>query len=251
MKRPSLNNILRIFAPLLAAVPAMLGQCMLSPNTQGGSQYNEPPALTTLHYGQTIAQAWPQGFQVEYVQFSGTVNGYYSQWPPDFSTALGTAYGNWNGSSDTNNSMLLFSYYGVSNNGLSSVNPNTPNPSFQPWHQWTAVNQSDLESSTTLAQTSSQFENYGSTSAPFYALGTASTLASNAMSTTSSQSWEAHAFAHEIGHTMALDDCMLCQGGVGGTIMAYPSTFFKNSSLNITGPQTCDNQQTQQTAYPF
>jgi hypothetical protein len=95
------------------------------------------------------------------------------------------------------------------------------------------------------------FENYGTTLEPYYAVGAARTLASLGMSTEGdSQSYEANTFAHEVGHTFALDDCEDCDGGSGGTIMSYQSSG-QYSSQNITGPQYCDNQQTQQTAYPY
>jgi hypothetical protein len=57
-----------------------------------------------------------------------------------------------------------------------------------------------------------------------------------------------HTFAHEVGHTMALDDCTDCNAGKGGTIMAYPDP---NAGSWITGPQYCDTVQVQQTAFPF
>jgi hypothetical protein len=123
------------------------------------------------------------------------------------------------------------------------------NPDFQPWHNWTVVNQSDLGSSSTLATTSSAFQNYGTNEDPDWAVGTAYSRVTSSMSINgASQSYEAGTFAHEIGHTMALDDCRLCQSGPGGTIMASASSLLFNSSLNITGPQYCDNQQTLQTA---
>lgn len=50
--------------------------------------------------------------------------------------------------------------------------------------------------------------------------------------------------AHEVGHTMALDDCPSCEAV--GSIMAYPGP----PDPLITSPNSCDNQQVKQTAFP-
>jgi hypothetical protein len=63
--------------------------------------------------------------------------------------------------------------------------------------------------------------------------------------------YSASTFAHEIGHTMALDDCYYRKGGTGGTIMTLAQSLLAHANFNITGPQYCDNQQVRQTAYPF
>lgn len=78
----------------------------------------------------------------------------YTSWPAAFQNSLTTAYSNWNGSSATNNSQVLFNYYGTSLNGLPSADPDFPDPGFQPWHEWIAVDQSDLDDPDTLAETS-------------------------------------------------------------------------------------------------
>lgn len=224
--------------------------CVLSPDTTGGPGYNQPQPYVKTHYTYSVPVAWPQGVEGEWVEFSGTYDGYSTSWPSDFQTALDTSYSNWNGDLDANNSDVGFTYYGTSDDGLYDVD-NVGNPTFQPWHEWTAVNQSDLGDEDTLADTESEFENYGSDSEPYYAIGTAQTRASNEMSSDGdSQSWEANTFAHETGHTFALLDCEDCDGAAGGTIMSYQASG-PYSSDNITGPQYCDNQQTQQTAYPY
>lgn len=235
----------------LAAV-RLLGQvCVLSPDMQGGSQYNQPQPLVANYLGQNVPVAWPRSAEVYYVEFEGTYNGYYTYFPSDYGTSAATAYSNWEGASSQDNSLLTFSYYGVTDQGLNSVSSQA-NPDFQPWHQWTVVNQSDHPSGSTLAVTSWAFENYGSNQQPVWRIGTAYTRVTNAMSQSGdSQNWEAHTFAHELGHTMALSDCMLCAGGPGGTVMAYLSSFLDHSSLPISGPQYCDLVQTQQTAYPY
>ena len=60
----------------LAAV-RLLGQvCVLSPDMQGGSQYNQPQPLVANYLGQNVPVAWPRSAEVYYVEFEGTYNGY-------------------------------------------------------------------------------------------------------------------------------------------------------------------------------
>jgi len=239
--------VVSVFGALAAS-----GQvCTLSPNTTGGPQYNQPQPEVVTIYGTNVAVAWPQSYEVLYVEFAGFYNGYYTYFPSDYTTSIATAYSNWASSSSQNESGLSYIYYGTNDSGLNDAG-SQGNPDFQPWHQWIVVNQSDLSSPSTLGETSSAWQNYGSNAEPYWAIGTAESRVTNAMSYSGySQSFEAHVFAHEIGHTMALLDCVLCQQGAGGTIMSYSSSLLEYSSLNITGPQYCDNQQVQQTAYPY
>jgi hypothetical protein len=242
---PALPVAVKVITFLTAGVKVMLGQtCATSPDKTGGPQYNQPPALFALD-GVT-PQAWPQDYVVYYVEYSGTYNGYATSFPSDYQTAISTAYTNYNNAS--NNSLLEFDFWGTSISGLNSIE-SYPDPDYVPWHEWIIVNQADLPAGVN-AETRSQFQNYGSDASPYIAIGNSVSRVSNQMSLAGDDvSFSASTFAHEIGHTLALDDCYNCQGGTGGTIMTAANSFLAHFSGNITGPQYCDNQQTLSTAY--
>jgi hypothetical protein len=248
-RSPALHTAVKFFSLLIGGAITILGQtCTVSPDKNGGPQYNQPrPLVTNYLGGQNLPVAWPQGYSVVYVEFIGTYNGYSTSFPSDYVSAIAIAYGKWD--SADNNSHLDFEYYGTNLNGLNSVS-NTGNPSFQPWHQWIIVHQADLPSNVP-ADTSYAWQNYGSNESPYWAMGTANSRVSDAMSLAGDDvSYSASTFAHELGHTEALDDCYNCQSGTNGTIMTAAIGLLAHSTLNITGPQYCDNQQTRQTAYP-
>ena len=215
----------------------------------GTSQYNEPPALVVVRFGQSSAVAWPQAYTVYYVEYAGIYDNYETYFPSDYQTAITTAYSNYGGAD--NNSLLDFEYWGTTADGLDSIGANG-NPDCQPWHQWIIVNQAALPANV-AADTSAAWQNYGSKESPYWAVGTANSRVSNAMSLGGDDvSYSASAFAHELGHTLALADCYNCQGGSNGTIMTAAQSLLAHASYNITGPQYCDNRQTLQTAYyPF
>jgi hypothetical protein len=226
----------------------MPGQtCTVSPDTNGGPQYNQPPPFTENHFGSNIPIAWPRGYTVYYVEYSGNYTGYFSSFPLDYIAAITTAYSSW-GDAD-NNSLLNYDYYGTTISGLNNARSNG-NSTFQPWHEWIIVYQADLGAGV-VGDTNSAWQNYGSNAVPIWAVGTAVSRVSNAMSLDFDDvSYSASTFAHEMGHVEALKDCYYCQGGASGTIMTAAQAFLAHVSYNITGPQYCDNKQTRQTAYP-
>ena|SRR6266700_6912932 len=97
-RSPALHVAVKLPSVLIIAATAALGQtCTVSPDKTGGSQNNEPPALVI----NSEPVAWPQEHLVYYVQFQGIYNTYPTSFPPDYQTAITTAYSNY-GTADNN-----------------------------------------------------------------------------------------------------------------------------------------------------
>src|ERR1035438_6707575 len=172
-------DLLRLFILLIVGATMMPGQtCTVSPDTNGGPQYNQPPPFTENHFGSNIPIAWPRGYTVYYVEYSGNYTGYFSSFPLDYIAAITTAYSSW-GDAD-NNSLLNYDYYGTTISGLNNARSNG-NSTFQPWHEWIIVYQADLGAGV-VGDTNSAWQNYGSNAVPIWAVGTAVSRVSNAMS---------------------------------------------------------------------
>ncbi len=109
---------IKLFILMIAGEIAVLGQCTLSPDKNGGPSYNEPRGLVDTKYGQAVPRAWPQVHKVYYIENVGAYNTYVTSFPNDYIAAIIRAYGNWE-SSNTNAGLDL-EFYGTSINGLAS-----------------------------------------------------------------------------------------------------------------------------------
>jgi hypothetical protein len=188
--------------------------------------------------------AFPPTWEIAYILFQGTVfpaggSNYRADTIGKFGPQIAAAQ--WD-SSDHNgtgqfNSYLTYYLYGTDQ---PPVNPFVGSAGFTPWIKWTAVNSRyDVDPQGDDGLTSAAFHNYSDSGGFDVWVGSASIwlygdIAANMKDTL------AH---HELGHTLALNDCYTCT--VGSTVM------YGYSASTPTFYSACDMQQTRQTAYPF
>ena len=230
-----ISIILFILMTVLSGFSASAQVCIVN--------VTEPPPFTVQYGAFLLPVAWPQAgylsVPIEYILFAGITQGvdgtyYYTNFTTQQSDGIETAIINWENSSSINNSLLTWDFYGTSG---PPINPLGGEP-YSPWHQFKAVKQADMDKPTELGDTLAEFYNYSGNSPGFFRVGKAVTRMVNTLTTRAG--WVA---AHEIGHTMALDDCKYCTAGPGGTVMSYVNT-------TMAGPTYCDNLQSHNTAYP-
>ena len=193
---------------------------------------NIPPGEFDLQTG-TLPEAWPLNASVQYIEFFGITYGiggtwYYTSLPAAFQSALEKAYLNWSAAYPLNNSNVTWDFGGIS----VPVGP----PGHPAWHKWIVVNPADI--APYVAITRSSYANYSPIGqVPYIRLVASNTRWSSADTSPAST------VAHEIGHTMAINDCENCLAGSAGTIMSY------QPQNGWAAPSACDDVQVHLTAF--
>lgn len=159
-----------------------------------------------------------------------------STWTSSLAAAADTAMANWANARATNNSGVFF--YKVS---AAPDNSSSGDPSY-PWRPWVAINRLSVArlgaglDGITYSGWHVYHDNYAP--APWQTrIGSASIYVRN---TITDATYMTHTVVHEIGHTMALQDCYNCQ--LNTTVM--------DDDVGILSPSSCDNQQSRNTAFP-
>jgi len=147
----------------------------------------------------------------------------------DLQIGIGTGFTNWSAAASTNNSGVQFTQGSAGD----------PNATY-PWISITMVPDSTITPNAGFTQPVW-------TQSPPYTIGYAIVAVSDAINV---RHYMAFVTGHEIGHTMALQNCTSC--GDNTTVMASApnAPVFNAAADGLEGPSSCDNQQVNQTAYP-
>jgi len=237
---------LRILLALLLLQNIAMGQACVVNST-------EPPPL----YSAGTPVAWPKTNLYQAPTYAGHVeyyinctyivspDGTYWSCPsPSLQNDISTAADNWNSAATSNGSTVNLRGVNVPPTSDGSCGPPPCFPTYTPWINITMRSQGN---------TSASFYDYGCMSPyctyqtpSYYRLGFADI---NLSLSVTNDHYMKFLMAHEIGHTMALADCDMCNTDT--TVMTSDSIDLNDPTIGLTAPGNCDNLQVMNTDVAF